>query len=81
VGDGALVYEELIREILGSLAYFAPPYLNRVRASVVAYIGMKQILDGKIADVASLVPHYIRRSDAEIKLETGDLLTNVPKKI
>jgi len=81
VGDGAIVYEELIREILGSLAYFAPPYLNRVRASVVAYIGMKQILDGKIADVASLVPHYIRRSDAEIKLETGDLLTNVPKKI
>jgi tRNA threonylcarbamoyladenosine biosynthesis protein TsaB len=69
VGDGALVYGELIRETLGSLAYFAPPYLNTVRASVVAYMGMRKILDGQIADIARLVPHYIRKSDAEIKLE------------
>ena len=69
VGDGAIVYGKLIRETLGSLAHFAPSYLNRVRGSVVAYIGMKQILDGQIADVARLVPHYIRKSDAEIKLE------------
>jgi len=73
-GDGAVVYKELIRETLGDLAHFAPPYLNTVRASVVAYIGMKQILDGKIADVSSLVPYYIRKSDAEIKVEKGDVL-------
>ena len=71
VGDGANVYGALIKETLGSLAQFAPPYLNRVRGSVVAYIGMKQILDGQIADVARLVPHYIRKSDAEIKLKKG----------
>lgn len=75
VGDGAIVYGELIRETLGSLAHFAPPYLNRVRASVVAYIGMRQILNGQIVDVARLVPHYIRKSDAEIKLENQGLLT------
>jgi tRNA threonylcarbamoyladenosine biosynthesis protein TsaB len=69
VGDGTLAYGELIREILGSLAHFVPPYLNRVRASVVAYIGMKKILAGEIADVASLVPYYIRESDAEMKLK------------
>jgi tRNA threonylcarbamoyladenosine biosynthesis protein TsaB len=71
VGDGALVYGEMIREALGDLALFAPPYMNRVRASVVAYIGLKQILDGKIADIGSLVPHYIRKSDAETKLKKG----------
>ena len=71
VGDGATVYGELIRETLGSFAYFAPPYLNKVRASVVAYIGMRQILNGQIADVARLVPHYIRKSDAEIKLQSS----------
>jgi len=71
VGDGAILYGELIVETLGGLAYFAPPYLNSVTASVVAYIGMRQILAGKIANVARLVPHYIRKSDAEIKLEKG----------
>ncbi|MES0349390.1 MAG: tRNA (adenosine(37)-N6)-threonylcarbamoyltransferase complex dimerization subunit type 1 TsaB [Desulfobacteria bacterium] len=81
VGDGATVYQELIREILGNLAQFAPSYLNRVRASVVAHIGMKQIIDGETADIESLVPHYVRKSDAEIKLEKGGLLTNVSKKI
>jgi hypothetical protein len=71
VGDGATVYGELIRETLGSFAHFAPPYLNRVRASVVAYIGMRRILNGQIADVARLVPHYIRKSDAETKLQNS----------
>ena len=71
VGDGALVYGEMIREALGGLALFAPPYMNRVRASVVAYIGLKQILDGRIADIGSLAPHYIRKSDAETKLKKG----------
>ena len=75
VGDGAMVYGELIRETLGSLAHFAPPYLNRVRASVVAYIGTRQILNGQTVDVARLVPHYIRKPDAEIKLENQGLLT------
>ena len=72
VGDGTHAYGAFIRQALGSVAQFAPPYLNRVRASVVAYIGMKQILDGEAADVSTLVPYYIRASDAEIKLKKGN---------
>jgi tRNA threonylcarbamoyladenosine biosynthesis protein TsaB len=72
VGDGTHAYGEIIRQTLGIVAQFAPPYLNRVRASVVAYIGMKQILDGEAADVSTLVPYYIRASDAEIKLKKGN---------
>ena len=72
VGDGTSTYGALIREILSNLAYFAPPYLNRVRASVVGHIGMKRILDGQIADIDRLVPHYIRKSDAEIKRKSLD---------
>jgi len=68
VGDGASLYRNLIKQIVGQKARFAPPYLNTVRASVVAYIGMKQIERGQVVDVGSLVPHYIRKSDAEIKL-------------
>jgi tRNA threonylcarbamoyladenosine biosynthesis protein TsaB len=67
VGDGTSVYADLITKNLGDLAYFAPAYMNRVRASVVGYIGMKQVLSGQTTDVKQLVPHYIRKSDAEIK--------------
>ena len=44
VGNAASMYAELITNTLGSLAHFAPAYMNTVRASVVGYIGMKQIL-------------------------------------
>jgi tRNA threonylcarbamoyladenosine biosynthesis protein TsaB len=71
VGDGACVYAVLIKKTLSDLAYFAPAYMNRVRASVVGYIGMKQILDGQTTDVEQLVPHYIRKSDAEIKRKSS----------
>ncbi|MBW1742840.1 MAG: tRNA (adenosine(37)-N6)-threonylcarbamoyltransferase complex dimerization subunit type 1 TsaB [Deltaproteobacteria bacterium] len=72
VGDGTVEYGKLIREILGDIAYFAPGYLNRVRASVVGYIGMQQILDGETADIDHLVPHYIRKSDAETKQRNSE---------
>jgi hypothetical protein len=71
VGDGTFVYRESITKSLGDLAYFAPAYMNRVRASVVGYIGMKQIHDGQTTDVEQLVPHYIRKSDAEIKRKSS----------
>ena len=58
---------ELIANTLGSLAHFAPAYMNAVRASVVGYIGMKQILEGRTTGVEQLVPHYIRKPDAQIK--------------
>jgi tRNA threonylcarbamoyladenosine biosynthesis protein TsaB len=74
VGDGAVVYRDLIEECLGSRAQFAPPYLNTLQASVVAYIGMKQIERGETTDVALLAPNYLRKSDAEIKLEKGRLV-------
>jgi tRNA A37 threonylcarbamoyladenosine modification protein TsaB len=71
VGDGARLYKNLIKDILGSRARFAAPYLNTLRASVVAHVGLKQIKEGQIVNVARLAPYYIRKSDAEIKLEQG----------
>lgn len=79
VGDGAVVYGELIRESLEDLAEFAPPYLNRIRASVVAYLGMKQIMDGKSDPVGTLVPYYVRKSDAQIKLERSERGLSIDK--
>jgi tRNA threonylcarbamoyladenosine biosynthesis protein TsaB len=71
VGDGAVLYKDQIKDILGPRARFAPPYLNTLRASVVAHVGLKQIREGRAVKVAQLVPYYIRKSEAEIKLEQG----------
>lgn len=71
VGNGAVMYRNMIEETLGPRARFVPPHLNTLRASVVAYIGMKQLERGEIVDVALLAPNYIRKSDAEMKLEKG----------
>ncbi len=67
VGDGTVLYGDLIEEIVGPRAKLAPPYMNTPRASVVAALGLEQIASGQAADVALLVPYYIRRSEAEIK--------------
>lgn len=71
VGDGAVLYKNLIEDVLGTRARFAAPYLNTLRASVVAHVGLNQIKEGQGVKVARLVPYYIRMSDAEIKLERG----------
>jgi tRNA threonylcarbamoyladenosine biosynthesis protein TsaB len=71
VGDGAVLYKNLIEDVLGPRARFAAPYLNTLRASVVAHVGLNQIKEGQGVKVARLVPYYIRKSDAEIKLEGG----------
>ena len=73
VGDGSAVYKSLIEDTVGPLARFAPTYLNTPRPSVVAHVGFEQIQRGDTCDVALLVPNYIRKSDAETKLESGKL--------
>ncbi len=73
VGDGVEEYGSLIKEKLGPLAHFAPPFLNTIRASVVAYIGMKRLKNKEPDDAKTLVPFYIRPSYAEIKKAGGPL--------
>jgi tRNA threonylcarbamoyladenosine biosynthesis protein TsaB len=67
VGDGVETYGELIAERLGHKALFAPPHLNCLRGSTVAELGLQHIKKGEKDDISSLVPIYVRRSDAEIK--------------
>jgi len=73
VGDGSVVYQHMIEKRVGPLARFVPPYLNGIRASVVAHVGAEQIGKGNTVDVASLAPNYIRKSEAEIKRDAEGL--------
>jgi tRNA threonylcarbamoyladenosine biosynthesis protein TsaB len=68
IGDGALLYQNEIIHRMGKLAHFLPPGQNTIRASTVAYLAMDRFVKKQTDDVTCFVPHYIRKSDAEIKL-------------
>ncbi|MBW2038286.1 MAG: tRNA (adenosine(37)-N6)-threonylcarbamoyltransferase complex dimerization subunit type 1 TsaB [Deltaproteobacteria bacterium] len=67
LGDGVRVYGELIKERLGERAFFAPPHLRFLRGTMVAELGLQRIMEGERDDISSLVPIYVRPSDAEIR--------------
>jgi tRNA threonylcarbamoyladenosine biosynthesis protein TsaB len=68
VGNGALLYKNKILEILGRFAFFAPITHNTIRASTVAYLSIARFKSEKTDEIEKFSPHYIRRSDAELKI-------------
>jgi tRNA threonylcarbamoyladenosine biosynthesis protein TsaB len=66
VGNGAQIYQALIRDRLGGLARFAPNCQNTPRASTIAWISMKRFEIGDVDDILRFEPMYIRRPDAKI---------------
>jgi tRNA threonylcarbamoyladenosine biosynthesis protein TsaB len=71
VGNGALLYQELISAELGELAIFADDARHIIRASTIARLSLSRIKPISIEDVKLLVPQYIRKSDAELKIRSG----------
>ena len=66
IGSGAQLYRRNISSVLGDLAHFAPKSQNIIRASSVAFLSMQRFETLDTVAVADLVPHYIRKSDAEL---------------
>ncbi len=71
IGDGALSYRNTISDKLGKAAHFAPVYLHTIRASTVASLSMERFLTGESDGIETFVPSYIRRSDAELSVNTS----------
>jgi tRNA threonylcarbamoyladenosine biosynthesis protein TsaB len=71
IGDGALSYQQMILNKMGTSAFFASLFQNTIRASTVAYLSMNKFKNNDTDDVGRFVPHYIRRSDAELNLTTS----------
>jgi len=65
-GNGAQLYQTLIRDRLGDCARFALNCQNTLRASTVAWISMKRFEMGDVDDIFRFEPMYIRRPDAKI---------------
>jgi tRNA threonylcarbamoyladenosine biosynthesis protein TsaB len=68
-GNGALLYRDLLKNRLGGRALFAPPGSDLIRASTVARLALQRLTHRDCCQPENLAPRYIRRPDAEIKLE------------
>ena len=66
IGTGARLYRQDIVAAMGRLAHFVPEGQNMIRASSVAFLSMPRFEANDTDEVAGLVPHYIRKSDAEL---------------
>ncbi len=67
IGNGALLYKQELVKLLGDLAHFAPEYQHTIRASTIAHLGVQRFEINDFHNAGELVPHYIRKSDAELK--------------
>lgn len=72
-GEGAKTYQKVIEEEKGELACFLSPSQNILRASTVALISMDRFKNDMADDIGEFVPHYIRKSDAELAGEKKNL--------
>ncbi len=69
LGDGIKSYGDFIKNKLNGLAHFYNDAQKNSVAASIALLGGKKIERGDIEDSTLLKPKYIRRSEAEIKLE------------
>lgn len=65
VGNGVVLYKDVIESIVGEFASFALPYYSVIRASTVAFLGIEKLEKKENGVDDNLIPCYIRRSDAE----------------
>ena len=67
LGDGVNRYRELLVKQLGELYNEAPIPLQLPRASNVAMLALKRLEKGDTDDPFTMIPRYIRKSEAEIR--------------
>ena len=65
IGDGALLYKDLLTRLALSGSIFVPPQHNYIRAHTIALLGLDHLKKDKPDDLSTLAPEYIRKSDAE----------------
>lgn len=64
-GDGVPVFMQIIKDVMGTRASFAPPHLLLQRAGAAATLAWRKAEAGQVMDAALLLPLYLRKSQAE----------------
>jgi tRNA threonylcarbamoyladenosine biosynthesis protein TsaB len=65
IGDGGVLYHDLLRDKLAALANFAAPTIFFPRAAAIGSLAIRHWQTNEFLDPLSAVPLYIRASDAE----------------
>ncbi len=74
VGNGAKLYQEIILAEMGALAHFVAEDQHTIQASAIARLSLPRFKRRETDDVQLLVPHYIRKSDAELSIRLDNSL-------
>lgn len=61
LGNGAILYQGILRKELAELAIFPPEIFSIPRAALVAILGEKKIKEGKVPDLFEVEPLYLRK--------------------
>jgi tRNA threonylcarbamoyladenosine biosynthesis protein TsaB len=69
LGNGAILYREALKRLIKDRALFAPPQNLYPSPASVAYLAMMKVKSGQYDDPVTLIPRYMRRSEAEIKFQ------------
>lgn len=64
-GNGINPYMDIIQEVLSGRYLLAPSHMHFVRASSVGLIAAEKFKRGKLADVTTLTPGYLRSSEVQ----------------
>lgn len=65
LGDGVLVYREMLEKLLHVPYRFAPANMNRQRAASVGALALSYAAEGRVESAAEHAPDYLRLSQAE----------------
>lgn len=71
LGDGFYPYQELFRSYLGERLLEVPSHLMLPRAAALGYLACKKAASGHMENAHSILPIYIRLSEAEYRLGKG----------
>lgn len=75
IGSGALKYARFIKDAFPD-ALIVPAELSHVRAGTVGLLGLNKFYHGETSDFLTLVPRYLRLSEAERKFLPSDACHN-----
>ncbi|HET6515243.1 MAG TPA: tRNA (adenosine(37)-N6)-threonylcarbamoyltransferase complex dimerization subunit type 1 TsaB [Thermodesulfovibrionales bacterium] len=70
-GEGAVIYRESLEGLAHAQPIFAPPQWSVPSPSNIAYLAMKKAQKREFSDPLGLTPLYVRKSEAEVKLQGG----------
>ena len=77
IGNGALLYADMIQSKLGDRAFLPPLGMHLIRASSVAWLGLERLRHAQEDDLMRLAPEYIRPSDAQIHMNRKAAPANI----